>query len=60
MSWNYSRKPTQLELCESGRRRVASKMEGMSFLLRPENRPTPEELQRLRAKRPHLWNGFPA
>ena len=54
---NY--KPTQLDLAESARRRVANKAKAIMGLMESPDRPTKEELKKLRSKRPSLWNSFP-
>lgn len=50
---------TQKQLAESARRRAARKAQGISDILATGHGPTADELERLRKKRPGLWNGFP-
>lgn len=54
---NY--KPTQHDLAESGRRRAARKAHAVNWMMHQDNRPTAEELKRLREKNPTVWDSFP-
>jgi hypothetical protein len=50
---------SQYQLCESARRKAADKAHGFAFLLGSRNPPTLEEIEKLQAKRPALWSGYP-
>jgi hypothetical protein len=49
---------TQLEHYETARRKIAARAHAFNEMLQSPNRPTQEELEKLRAKRPGLWNAY--
>jgi hypothetical protein len=49
---------TQIQYFWSSHNKLADKTQFMDWLLRQENKPTLEELQKLRAKNPSLWSGY--
>jgi predicted Abi (CAAX) family protease len=51
--------PTQLQLCNAAHRKIADHFEIINWLSQQENRPTKEELTKLRQKNPALWNLYP-
>lgn len=53
---NY--RPTQRDLAESARRRSAQQAHDTNWLLQQDNRPTAEELERLRQRNPRLWSKY--
>lgn len=56
---HYDRRPTQLELAESARRKCANHDQAILTIAQSGNAPTLAELAQLRAKRPALWNRYP-
>lgn len=52
-------KPTQLQLCYASNRKVADHYNFINWLSQQENRPTKEELVKLRQKNPALWGAYP-
>lgn len=49
---------TQLEHYETARRKTAARTHAFNEMLQSPNRPTKAELEKLRQKRPALWNAY--
>lgn len=59
MKANTTTRPTQLDLYEAARRKMAEGNELMMDMVRDGNGPTVSELAKLKAKRPEIWGRFP-
>lgn len=49
---------TQIQHFYSAHNKLADKMQFLDWLSKLENKPTLQELQKLRAKNPSLWSGY--
>jgi hypothetical protein len=49
---------TQIQHFYSSHNKLADKLQFMDWLTKQENKPTPEELSKLRKKNPNLWSGY--
>lgn len=50
---------TQKEHFWKSHRKMMDRLEGFNWLMRQDNKPTKEELEKLRKKNPKIWNSYP-